>query len=301
MVAHTLRPKTQENYTILTRTHILPELGRIRLTNLQPTHLQSFYSKKLNEGYSGRTAQALHGILHKALSQAVRWGLVVRNVSDAVDAPRRVKRPPEILTEAQARAFLDAVHQDRLYALYVTAITTGMRKAELLGLRWSDVDFESGAIRVSQVALTVHKKGVILSEPKTEKSRRAIDLPEVAVRALREHKARQDKIKARSVDWVENDLVFPTRKGTPIGSRNVLKFFHGSLRRAGLPKVRFHSLRHLHSTLLLVAGIHPKIVQERLGHSRIDITMDIYSHVIPGMQKPAAAEMDRILGTVSTP
>ncbi len=158
------------------------------------------------------------------------------------------------------------------------------------------MDLEAGIIHVNQVALRVYKIGIVLAEPKTEKSRRSIDLPTVTVEALKQYKQKQQAIRASAKTWVDNDLVFPTKHGTPIGSRNILKYFHEALEKAGLPKVWFHSLRHLHSTLLLVAGIHPKIVQERLGHSRIDITMDIYSYVMPGMQKPAPAAMDKVLG-----
>jgi len=297
VVAHTLRPKTQETYNIIISNHLIPALGKVRLAALRPDHLQSLYSEKLTGGYSRRTVVYIHAVMHKALTHAVKWGLVVRNVADAVEVPRPEKKPPELLTEGQARAFLEAVKEHSLYSLYVTAITTGMRKGEILGLRWSDVNLDAGIIQVNQVALSVYKKGTILSEPKTEKSRRSIDLPTITVEALKQHKLKQDVIRASRSKWADNDLVFPTKNGTPIGSRNIYKYFQEALEKAGLPKVTFHSLRHLHSTLLLIAGIHPKIVQERLGHSRIDITMDIYSHVIPGMQKPAAATMDKVLGT----
>jgi len=299
VVAHTLRPTTQESYFILTRTHILPELGSVKLTALRPEQLQNFYATKLSKGYSKRTVQYLHSIIHKALEQALQWGLVPRNVADAVQAPRPSRKAPEMLSQEQLEKFIESTQDHPLYALWVTAITTGMRKAELLGLRWSDVDFDSGIIHINQVAQSVHHHGILISEPKTEKSRRSIDLPRVTVAALRLHKQKQEGIRASVREWKNLDLVFPTKLGTPIGSSNVLTYFHAALEKAGLPKVNFHSLRHLHSTLLLMAGIHPKIVQERLGHSRIDTTMDIYSHVIPGMQKPAAATMDQLLGSAA--
>lgn len=300
IVAHTLRPKTQETYNIFISRYFIPVLGKVRLTTLRPDHLQNLYSEKLTGGYSRRTVGYIHAVIHKALSHAVKWGLVVRNVADAVDVPRSAKKPPMLLTQGQAKTFLNAMKGKPLYALYVTAISTGMRKGEILGLRWADVNLEAGIIHINQVALSVYKQGTILSEPKTEKSRRSIDLPIITVEALRQHKIEQDAIRASRQRWADNDLVFPTKNGTPIGSRNIYMYFQEALEKSGLPKVTFHSLRHLHSTLLLVAGIHPKIVQERLGHSRIDITMDIYSHVIPGMQKPAAATMDKVLGSATT-
>jgi integrase len=158
-----------------------------------------------------------------------------------------------------------------------------------------DVNFEKKTIQIQQVALTVYQKGIIISEPKSEESRRTIELSKATVDALRVHQEKQNRIKESSSEWEDYGLVFCSKKGRPIGSRNLLKYFHVALEKAGLPKVTFHSLRHLHATLLLVAGVHPKIVQERLGHSRIDITLDLYTHVIPGLQKPAADIIDTLI------
>ena len=293
VMAHTLRPKTQETYTIIIRTHLIPEIGKLRLHALRPDHLQRLYSSKLSDGKSRRTVQHIHAVMHKALNHAVKWGLIVRNVADAVDVPRPQQKPPELLTEAQAKHLLDYVKVDPLYSLWILTITTGMRKSEVLGLRWSDVDLDAGIIRISQVALTVHKMGTILSEPKTEKSRRSIELPSVTVEALKAHREAQKRYEDFE-GFKDQGLVFCTKRGTPFGSRNLLKYFHDALEKAELPKVRFHSLRHLHATMLLAGNLHPKLVQERLGHSRIDITMDTYSHVIKGMGKQAADEMDRL-------
>jgi len=188
VVAHTLRPKTQESYNLLTRKHLIPELGNIRLLALRPSHLQTFYSAKLAEEYSKRTVQYLHSILHKALSQAVRWDMVPRNVADSVDAPRPSKTIPALLTEAQALSFLDGLKDDPLYPLWLTLFSTGMRKGEVLGLRWMDVDLDQAVIHVTQTAGTVHKKGTVISEPKTEQSKRSIILPSQLVVALKAHK-----------------------------------------------------------------------------------------------------------------
>jgi integrase len=201
----------------------------------------------------------------------------------------------EILTQEQANRLLAVTQNDPLHALWVTAITTGMRKEELAGLRWMDVNLEKKTIQIQQVALTVYQKGIIISEPKSEESRRTIELSKATVNALRVHQEKQERIKESSSEWEDYGLVFCSKKGRPIGSRNLLKYFHVALEKAGLPKVTFHSLRHLHATLLLVAGVHPKIVQERLGHSRIDITLDLYTHVIPGLQKPAADIIDTLI------
>ena len=163
IVAHNLRPKTQESYFGLVRLHILPELGKIKLTSLRPDHVQALYALKAKEGYSKRTIQYIHSVLHKALDQAVKWGLVPRNVCEAVQAPRPAKNPMEILTQEQANKLLAVTQNDPLHALWVTAITTGMRKEELAGLRWVDVNLEKKTIQIQQVALTVYQKGIIIS------------------------------------------------------------------------------------------------------------------------------------------
>lgn len=297
VVAHTLRPKTQESYNLLTRKHLIPELGNIRLLALRPSHLQSFYSAKLAEEYSKRTVQYLHSILHKALSQAVRWDMVPRNVADSVDAPRPSKTIPALLTEAQALSFLDGLKDDPLYPLWLTLFSTGMRKGEVLGLRWMDVDLDQAVIHVTQTAGTVHKKGTVISEPKTEQSKRSIILPSQLVVALKAHKESTKRYQGFEA-FVDQDLVFSTKRGTPFGSRNLLKYFQEALEAQGLPKVSIHSLRHLHATLLLKAGLHPKIVQSRLGHSDIGQTMNTYSHVIAGMDDKAAEEVSRMLSSV---
>ena len=169
-----------------------------------------------------------------------------------------------------------------------TLVATGMRKGEVLGLRWQDLDLESGIIHVAQTAGTVHKKGTVFSEPKTDQSRRSIGLPASVVAVLKEHQKKQERYKDFD-GFTDQDLVFSTKRGTPFGSRNILTYFHTALDKAGLPKVSIHSLRHFHASMLLKAGAHPKIVQSRLGHSQIGMTMDLYSHLMPGMDDQATA------------
>lgn len=285
VIVHTVRPKTYERYEGLYRLHIEPELGYLKLHYLRPAHIQGLYSTKLSDGQSKRSVQQLHALIHKALDQALKWGLVNQNVSDLVTSPKPDKRIPPTLTKDQVIKFLGVAKKDRLYALYVLAITTGMRQGELLGLRWGDVDLDKALIQVKHTTQTLWKKGIVFTEPKTEKSKRSITIPEIAVEALKNH----PKIES------EHDLVFPTSEGTPIRGGNLLKYFKRLLERAGLPQMRFHDLRHTSATLLLTAGVHPKIVQERLGHSQIGLTLDTYSHVLPSMQEEAANKMDNML------
>jgi integrase len=296
-VRGSVKVTTHASYDALVKNHVCPTLGGTKLSVLTPAHLQALYRAKLDEGLAPKSVKHLHTTLHRALKQAVRWGLVPRNVAAAVDAPR--VRTPEMrpLSPAEARTLLDAARGNRLEALYVLAVTTGMRQGEILGLGWEDVDFEARVVRVRRT-LTLAKGGPRLTEPKTRGSRRSIRLTASAVEALERHRERQDREGAVSGDdWNAWDLVFCTRRGTPI-RRDTLHAKHWKplLRRSGLPDIRFHDLRHTCATLLLTKGVHPKIVSEILGHSSIAITLDTYSHVIPGLGEAAASAMEDVLG-----
>lgn len=279
--AHTLRPKTIESYESLIRVHIKPALGDFKLNALRPDQLQNLYSLKLNQGLSKRTVQYIHSILHKILDQAMKWSLVARNIADIVSPPSPVKKAPQALTPAQAKCLLDAVKDDRLFALYVLAITTGMREGELLGIRWEDIDFDHGVLHIRQAVQQLAGKGLVITEPKTEKSKRTIKLTTYAIEALQPHK--------------ENGLVFQTSNGTPFGPRNLIRHFRRMCLKAGLPQLPFHSLRHTFASLLLSQNVHPKVVQEMLGHSTITLTLDTYSHLLPDMQDGAAGKMNELI------
>ena len=286
-----LRPKTIQSYECIIRLHIKPILGKIRLTQLRPDHIQNLYSEKLRSGLSPRRVEFIHAVLHRALKQAVRWQLIPRNPADLVDPPRPKREPPTTFSLEQVQQFLDAAKQDRLYPLYLLAVITGMRKGEILGLRWEDVDLQKGIIQVKQTLQRVNGKLVFI-QPKSQQSRRQITIPAVVVEELRKHRARQLEEKLLAGErWKESGLVFTTRVGTPIDPRNLSRNFYIILKRAGLPRIRFHDLRHTTATLLLIQGTHPKIVQELLGHSQISLTLDVYSHVIPSMQKEAIDQL----------
>lgn len=271
----------------------MPNIGSIRLTRLGPQHLQELYAKKLAEGLSPTTVRHLHAVLHHALSQALRWGLLIRNVAQVVSPPRY--RVPEFrsLTPDQARQFLENVKDDCLEALYVLALTSGMRQGELLALCWRDVDLEQGAIHVRA---TLQRNGAV-AEPKTRKGRRQIDLTPIAMDAFRRHRVRQwqEEVTAGPT-WMGLDLVFCNVVGGHLNPSNLRnRSFAPLLKRAGLPPMRFHDLRHSAATLLLSLATNPKVVQELLGHSQIGITMDVYSHVLPTLQQEAMANLNRLL------
>lgn len=284
IASHTLRPKTLVSYESIIRLHIKPDLGELRLVQLTPGHLQSLYSKKLNSGLSNRTVQYIHAVIHRVLGQALKWGLVARNVADVVEAPKPAKTAPIVLTEDQVKQLLDA-SEGRLKVVLILAATCGLRQAEILGLRWEDVGFSESSIYIRQTAQTIHKQGILITEPKTDKGRRSIILPFVALDALMSYQSQTGETEG---------LIFHTSTGKPISARNLIRDFKSVLEKAGLPNVKFHSLRHFHATSLLKKNVNPKIVQERLGHSRISETLDTYSHVIPTLQQEAADKVDEI-------
>jgi len=293
-----VRPRTWQRYEQYVRVHAVPGIGKIPLARLAPHHLQKLYAKTLEGGSSETTTRHLHMVLHRALGQATRWGLVGRNVADLVTPPRKNHHEMMTLSPEQSRSFLAATKGDRLHALYVLAITTGMRQGELLGLRWRDVDLEDGSVQV-RGSLQRTSDGLTIAEPKTTRSRRKVALADAAIEALRRNRVVQAEERLRlGAAWEDNDLVFANERGRPLEARNLLRrSFVPLLKRAGLPAIRFHDLRHTAATLMLGKSVHPKVVAEMLGHSQIAVTLDLYSHVTPTMQGQAAQAMNAILGS----
>lgn len=286
VVSHKLAPKTISSYQYIIANHIVPELGKIKLTQLRADQLQRLYSEKLNCGLSKRTVLYIHQVLHKALGQAVKWSLVASNVTELADHPTNKRRAPETLSVDQVKQLLETLQDDRLYPLYLLAVSTGMREGECLGLHWEDVDLDHRILVVRHIAQEIPGQGMIIKEPKTDASKRPIDLPEKAWAALRQ---------LQEASAAPTGLVFHTKNATPISQRNLIRHFHAALKKADLPRVKFHSLRHFTATSLLQRGVHPKLVQALLGHSQISITMDTYSHVIPGINKETSERMNDIL------
>jgi integrase len=280
-----VRPKTYKDYAGLTRVHIVPALGHVKLKNLTSLHVKSFYGSKLESGLSKRTVEYIHTVLHAALKQAVRWELVPRNVTDSVDPPRPEKEERPTLNLEQARLFLEAARGNRFEALYVLVIQTGMRRGELLGLRWDDVNLEKGLLHVRQA---LAPDGKSFSLPKTSNGRRTIRLTPEAVEALKKHRIAQNEDRLRQGgSWRDHGLVFCSTVGTPMSPDNFVKrSYKPLLERAELPQIPFHCLRHTFATLMMPNG-HPKVVQEMLGHSRVSTTLDIYSHASQDMQDEA--------------
>lgn len=298
-----LRPGTYQSYQTLVRVHIKPALGRIPLAKLQSHMLQSFYNEKLKSGRSDskgglstRMVRYLHAVIRQALQQAVKEGLLPRNVADATSPPTVQSKQIRPLTEEELLSFLAGAKEDRLFPAYVLAATTGLRRGELLGLEWGCVDLEQGVITV-QRQLVVLTEGPVLEETaKSKCGKRNIALTDDAIQELKRHRKTQLQEKLLLGEaYQDHGLVFCREDGTFLDPREFTKRFQRHLRREGLPRVRLHDLRHTHASLLLARGVHPKIVQERLGHSTITMTLDLYSHLFPGLQEAAAATLNGLL------
>jgi integrase len=293
-LAH-VRQRTAADYASVVDTHLMPQLGHIRLADLSPVHLRTFYRALTDRGLSPRTVRKVHTILHTALERAARDGLIPRNVAKIVarDAlPKRAHRELTVLDRGQARTFLTAVAVHKHGAFFTLLLDTGCRPEEAVALRWSD--FDGANVRINRVYVLrpkPHYEG-----PKTTKSRRTIPVTLQTVALLERHRTEQKKQRlASGADWVDNGLIFCGPTGQPMRQDGFRKAFRTVLRRAGLPPIRMYDLRHTMATLALLAGVHVKVVSERLGHSTVALTLDVYSHVLEGMQESATAKLGAVL------
>ena len=292
-----LAPRTAEGYEHIIRRHLIPSLGSMPLTQLKPEHLQRYYSEKLSGGrldakggLSPKTVRHHHVTLHDALQSAVKWGVLARNPADAVDAPRFQQHEMHTLDEHDVYRFLEAAKATPHYALFHLALYTGMRRSELLALRWSDTDLVLGQLSVVRSLHHLRDGKMVFRAPKTAKGKRMIALSPVTCSVLRDHLEQQKTVcLLMGKPLGDNDLVFSRSDGSPLLPDTVTGTWIKLVRQNGLAGVRFHDARHTHASLMLKQGIHPKIVQERLGHASIGITLDTYSHVAPGLQEAAAA------------
>jgi integrase len=281
------------------RVHATPALGKLSLEKVTPQHIQRLYADVAAKRREAGTIVQVHAVLHKAFKQALLWGLVPRNPVEAVTRPKPRHEEMKVLTPEQAIKLIEAARGDRLEALFVLAVTTGMPQGELLGLRWSVVNLEKGTVQV-QVGLQRTRDGYELVPPKTKKSRRLVMLTDVAKESLERNRTNQTAERLLLGNgWLnELDLVFTNQSGGPLDTTYLLRrCFRPLLKRAGLPEVRFHDLRHTAATLLMSLGVHQKVVSEMLGHSTVVITQDLYSHVTPVMQAQAVDSLNHLLGT----
>ena len=289
----TLKVSTYALYRRHLDNHIIPQLGHIRLQKLTADEIQAFCARKLKGGLSAGTVRLLHTILYTALKDAVRWKRLTINVCEAVTPPRLAPHEIHTLDQEQARQLLHAAQGSRLDCLLTLAVSTGLRLGEILALRWNDVSLEERTLQVRHTVDYIPGYGRVESEPKTAHSRRRIILPQFVVEALKQHRALQLEVRLHSgASWQEQGLVFPNRHGGYFSRGTLYSLFKRTLKEAGLQDMRFHDLRHSAATILLSMGVHPKVVQEILGHSTIGTTMNIYSHVLPSLHHDAMDDMD---------
>lgn len=295
---HAVRETSYQAYETTIRVHLKPALSSVPLQRLSPARVQECYANLLAAGHSAVVVNKCHLRLSQALRQAVRWQMVSRNVCDAVDPPRVIHKQAATWTAEDVKKFLAFADKDGYHPYWLLAITTGMRRGELLGLRWQDVDIARSRVHVRQ-SVTVGKKGApIFQEPKTPKARRVIPIPVEVATALHQHRVQQNKARlACGPAWRDHDLVFTVADGGPINPGNLLRNMRAIIAKINkdakkdderLPVLTIHALRHTHATLLLQQGQNAKVIQERLGHANISMTLSTYAHVLPNMQEEAA-------------
>lgn len=303
-------PSTLQDYRYHIESHIVPALGKVRLKELDPRQIDGFTKALRDKDLSSRTSQYSYSVLRRALQFAVDWKYIFVNpASSRMRAAKRHQTKElsniRFLTQDQSRTFLDIVRGDRDEALYVLAITTGMRQGEMLGLQWPDIDLEKAKLTIFRSLHRTKRRRdkddptswFTFRQPKTPGSRRTIEIPPVTVEALRKHRERQDELRRFiGTAWQDQRLVFTTRRGTPADTSNILHRFQKILNHAGLPKMRFYDLRHTHASLLIAEGVHPKKIAERLGHASIKLTMDLYGHLFEGSDRESADRMQKIFG-----
>jgi integrase len=294
-----LREESRRRYDDSIRLHINPILGRKVLSKLTPADLLACYAALRERGLSGTTVQHAHGVLHAALQDATRWSYVVRNVADLIQAPKRTTPEMRTLDAEETARLLIAAQGDPLEAFYTAALTCGLRLGELLALRWRHVDLDRRRLRVVATLQAVKDGEPVLSEPKTARSRREVYLSEIAIDSLRRHRTVQveRRLQLGSL-YKDHDLVFANTFGRPLDGNNVrARSFKALLKRAELPPMRFHNLRHGAASLLLAEGVNVKVISEMLGHADVTVTLKVYAHLLPGMGEQAASTMDRLFAS----
>lgn len=287
--------KTYERYRGIVRQHLLPALGNVALSKLSPGQLQAYYSQALSLGLARATVRKHHVVVHRALQLGVKQGLLSFNVADRVEPPRPDQTEMKTFDAAQTARLLREAQGSRVYVPVVLAVTLGLRRGEVLGLMWSDIDLAAGRLSVRRARLQT-LTGPIVKEPKTAKSRRAVDIPGSVIEILRHWRAQQaqERLSAGPA-YHDTGFVCTEEDGRPSNPVNVSRRFRKLLKRLGLPAIRFHDLRHTMASLLLAQGCHAKVVSERLGHASIAITLNTYSHVLPTLGQEAAQKLDTLL------
>ena len=289
--------RTQQDYKSIVNRYLVPNLGMIPLASLRPEHVQGRYAELQSNGLSDMTVLHTHRLLKQALAHAVKWQVMTRNVCDMVDPPRPQRKEMVALDKIGVGRLFKASETSLFHDLFFFAVYTGVRRSELLALRWENVDLEHGRVHVVAGLHRINGEGIRLLPTKTSRSRRSISLSHEVVECLRQIQGSQlvKRVELGPV-WTDTGFVFTDEAGRPLDPGRVSKEFARVRKQAGLNGVRFHDLRHTHASLMLQANVHPKVVSERLGHSSVMITLDTYSHILPGLQEEAAEKFSEIIG-----
>jgi integrase len=291
-----VRPRTAQRYSQLLERHVVPVVGSVRMAKLRPAHVQQVVDQATASGLAPRTVAAVYRTLHGALAQAVRWQLLAVNASTAIRPPRTERPELHSPDTAKVGKVLDAARGTRLYVPLALAASTGLRRGEILALRWRDVDLEAGSFRVVASLQRVGADLVFLP-PKTDRARRTVGLPASTVALLRRHRKEQAERRLLLGEaWSDLELVIERGDGEPFPPDSLSRDWYRLVRRVGLPGLRLHDLRHAYATALLTAGVHPKVASEALGHSSVAFTMDTYQHLMPTMQDTATRAIEQALG-----
>lgn len=293
-----IRYNTFKQYRQITNQHIQPVLGEIKLSDLKPDHIQQLYNRMVRNGTGLRTVQITHSVIHRVLVHAVKLGLISRNLDQSTTPPKPKHQEMKFWDENQAQRFLltAKLNNDLFYTLYHLAIATGMRQGKLLGVRWADMELEKGILHVQRQLTKKKGGGYEFTTPKTKAGKREIGLGTATVAILKEHRQKQFELMGiKGEQWHEQDLMFPSQTGMPLDRDNLRKHFKRLLKNSGLPRIRFHDLRHTAASLMLNNGVPVIVVSRRLGHARPSITLDIYGHLIPSKQQEIASLMDQLL------
>lgn len=288
-----LAPKTAQNYDHMINKHLLPSLGSIPLSDLQAESIQKYITDKLYSGLSPKTVRHHYVTLHTALAHAVKQRRLARNPCSGVTPPKQERTELKVLDEQGVHLLLDAAHSTKYYSIFYFLLYTGCRRSEALAIRWQDIDLTLCQVSINRSLHHLRDGRIVFRQPKTSRSRRLIPLPPSAAIVLKQHKEDQRELQAGlEIPLSDNDLVFCHPDGKPYLPDSVTNAWTQLVRRIGLAGVRLHDARHTHATLMMKQGTNPKVVQERLGHSSIAVTIDTYSHVVPGIQEAAALRFD---------
>jgi integrase len=289
----TVAETTSDISWCLIKRHLIPYFNKQTISSITAYHLDCFYSEKMAEGYAAKTIREFHSLLRRAFEQAIKWSLLKFNPAINATPPKEKIKERNTWSINDIKKFIDTAKLSEEETIYIIAIFTGMRRGEILGLKWSDINFDHKKIYVTRSLAFTQAKGLFLKDVKTSKSRRQISLSPYIIDVLQLHKLKQDYYKEKlGEEYIYKDLVFTSISGNFKDPRNLLREFNRLTKKAGLIKISFHDLRHTHATLLLKNGENPKVVSERLGHSRVGITLDLYSHVTDDIQEEAALRLE---------